>query len=164
MANPALTEALTQIANAANAALAALADDDATETVAAEPATDWHANDLERIEAEAAAAATVIEAQAAATVAVIEAEAAASTTDDDDGADLDDLLDLDLDTDLDGAELLGNDDDPPADITDIADAGAAVDTAVEVLDALPTLDPVKVDIDFPPAPMHWYTRPLFARR
>lgn len=166
MSNPALTEALTQIATAANAALAALASEDSP-TV---ETRDYQADELERIEAETAAAVAIIEAEAAATVAIIEAE-----TPPDDGDSGAELLDLDpgdiaadvadlIETDDIETELLGTDAGTD-DLADAADIAAAVETATDVIDALPTLDIIEAaPDDFPPSPVHWYKKPLFGRR
>lgn len=162
-----LRDALKAIAGAATDALAALdppGGADVAEPVAVET-PDYHAQDLERIEAQTDATLAVIAAEAAADVARIEAAG---------------VLVPDAPEPL--AELVGDPVDAVADVTDetpvapdaappietpadVIDSDANLDAAGAALDALPQLDTLAdVADDVAPRSIHWYKKPLFGGR
>lgn len=170
MNRDALRDALAAIAAAATDGLAALGDAD-TEPAPAVDVPDYHAQDLERIEANAAATVAVIEAEAAADVARIEAAAANAVepdADDAPGA-------LDLGEPVEQLDQLADDAsaenpiDPPAappieTPADAIDADANLDAAGAVLDALPAVDLSDAAEDIAPRNTHWWVRPLWGSR
>jgi hypothetical protein len=153
MDTDALRNALSAIAGAANDALAAMSEPGPVEVVEVEPAHDYHAEELERIEAQADATVKVIEAEAAAAVAVIEAQT--DDDDDDQGAAVDALDDA-LDDAVDDNPIMAAE--AVEEAGDIASTAEAVEEAGDVLDALPVIDPVAIVEDVAPAPAHWYRR------
>lgn len=161
-----LRDALAAIASAANDGLAALAEPSETVEAPAVVEHDYHAEELERIDAQTAATVAIIEAEAAADVARI--EAAAELAGDELDAATGDVLDVpttpdELDHEAD--ELVGDaptESAPPLDTpADVTDVDGAIGAADAVLDALPVVDPTEPADDTPPRPVHWYKRPLW---
>jgi hypothetical protein len=170
MAQDELKRALQQIVDGATAALAALPGEDAdeqVETVAAVvvPEHDYHAEELERIDAQTAADVAKIEATAAAEVAIIQAqgEAIADRVADfvaDPIETTDELVDAAIDDNPVMDETIMPADEPG----DLDDAGEAVEDAGDLLDSLPVLEPEQLGVDMPPTPADWYRRRRKLRR
>ena len=168
MNRDALRDALAAIAAAATDGLAALGDD--SPEAAPAPPVDYHAQDLERIEAQTAATVAVIEAEAAADVARIEAAAEhapepVEQLGDDLLEPVEQLGDLaDVDDTIEANPIEAPAAEPIETPADVIDSEANIDAAGAVLDALPTVDVGDPADDIAPRSTHWWVRPLWGSK